>query len=83
MREKIPQTLLASPDRNFKVEFAIRGVAGVRLSDALSEFAELDDGESRPFTNNGSRQIRLVIKVSVAIRCLHNDSSEPSLVAGL
>ncbi|KAF7791047.1 hypothetical protein EIP86_002007 [Pleurotus ostreatoroseus] len=62
MREKIPQTLLASPDRNFKVEFAIRGVAGVRLSDALSEFAELDDGESRPFTNNGSRQIRLVIK---------------------
>lgn len=71
LREKIPQGLMASQDRACKIDFAVHGAPGVRLVDAFNKFAELDDGEAQPFTNNGSRQIRLVIQVRAATRSPH------------
>ncbi|KAJ3532697.1 hypothetical protein NM688_g7386 [Phlebia brevispora] len=62
-RERVPQTLeIVSPDRHFKVNFSVNGVPGIPVVEAMSESVELDGGDDKPFTSNGSRQIRLVIK---------------------
>lgn len=74
-RERVPQTLeMLSPDRHFKVEFTVNGVPGVRVEDAIAQSIQLDAGDDRVFTSNGSRQIRLVIKVGDGMRVSSSDA---------